>query len=91
MPTGNETLVAEFLRDSLLDDGISSNLIGRDPKRKNFISDYPSISDKTKLMFMSHTDVVPVENEEKWKFDPFSGLYMKEEYTVEALMTVKHC
>lgn len=73
MPTGNETLVAEFLRDSLLDDGISSNLIGKDPRRNNFISDYPSISDKTKLMFMSHTDVVPVENEEKWKFDPFSG------------------
>ena len=73
MPTGNETAVAKYLQNSLLDAGIKSKLLGRDSDRCNFLSDYPSKSNKTRLMFMSHTDVVPVENEEKWKFDPFSG------------------
>ena len=40
MPTGNETSVAKYLQSSLLDDGIKSKLLGRDPDRCNFLSDY---------------------------------------------------
>ena len=73
MPTGNETAVAEYARDWLAEDGIESEILGRDPDRGNLISRIEGRSGKAGLMFMSHTDVVPVEDESKWRFPPFSA------------------
>jgi len=73
MPTGNETAVAEYARDWLAEDGIESEILGRDPDRGNLISRIEGQSGKAGLMFMSHTDVVPVEDESKWRFPPFSA------------------
>ncbi|HIM37742.1 MAG TPA: M20/M25/M40 family metallo-hydrolase, partial [Dehalococcoidia bacterium] len=73
MPTGNETAVAEYARDWLAEDGIESEILGRDADRGNLISRMEGRSGKAGLMFMSHTDVVPVEDESKWRFPPFSA------------------
>ncbi len=96
MPTGNETAVATHIRDWLNNEGISSQLLARDPGRDNIISLYPLVDDaaapaarrgpsgsagrsgsgtrgKTRLMFMSHLDVVPVENRAKWTHEPFGA------------------
>ena len=73
MPTGNETAVAEFISDWLDDQGLSSEILARDPDRGNIVSVYPGDDDETRLMLMSHTDVVPVEDETKWNWDPFAA------------------
>ena len=73
MPTGNETPVCEYARDWLAADGIESEILERTPGRGNLISRLDGGSGKAGLMFMSHTDVVPVEEESKWKFPPFSA------------------
>ena len=73
MPTGNETPVCEFARGWLAEDGIESEILEAAPDRGNIISRLEGRSGNTGLMFMSHTDVVPVEEEGKWRFPPFSA------------------
>ena len=73
MPTGNETQVCEIVRDWLAEDDIYSEILGADPDRGNIIARLEGRTGKAGLMFMSHTDVVPVEDESKWKFPPFSA------------------
>ena len=73
MPTGNETPVAEYARDWLAQDGIASEILESAPGRGNLISGLEGSSEKAGLLFMSHLDVVPVEEEEKWRFPPFSA------------------
>ena len=43
------------------------------PNRGNIIARMEGHSGNAGLMFMSHTDVVPVEEEGKWRFPPFSA------------------
>ena len=73
MPTGGETAVAEFIRDWLSGERLESEILARDADRGNIISVYPGDDDDTRLMLMSHSDVVPVENEAKWHYDPFAA------------------
>ena len=73
MPTGNETPVCELARDYLSEDGIESEILESAPNRGNLIARLEGRSGKSGLMFMSHTDVVPVEDEAKWQFPPFSA------------------
>jgi succinyl-diaminopimelate desuccinylase len=73
MPTGNETQVAEFCSNWLSKYEIKSKLLSRVDDRANIIAKYPYSGNKKKLMLMSHTDVVPVENYDKWEFEPFSA------------------
>ena len=73
MPTGDETPVCEYIRDWLAQDGIRSEILGRTPERGNIIARIEGSNPDAGLMFMSHTDVVPVEEEEKWRFPPFSA------------------
>ena len=73
MPTGDETPVCEYVRDWLAEDGISSEILEAAPNRGNIIARLEGRSGKAGLMFMSHTDVVPVEDESKWRFPPFSA------------------
>ena len=73
MPTGDETPVCEYIRDWLAEDGIQSEILGRVPNRGNIIARIEGSNSDAGLMFMSHTDVVPVEEEEKWRFPPFSA------------------
>lgn len=73
MPTGDETPVCEYIRDWLAEDGIASEILESAPNRGNIIARIEGRNSDAGLMFMSHTDVVPVEEEEKWRFPPFSA------------------
>ena len=73
MPTGDETPVCELARDFLAEDGIQSEILESAPSRGNLIARLEGRSGNAGLMFMSHTDVVPVEDESKWRFPPFSA------------------
>ncbi len=73
MPTGNETPVCEYARDLLARDGIHSDIMESAPNRGNLLSGLEGASGRPGLMFMSHTDVVPIEDESKWRFPPFSA------------------
>ena len=73
MPTGDETPVCEYVKDSLAEDGIDSEILESAPGRGNIIARLEGASGNAGLMFMSHTDVVPVEEEAKWRFPPFSA------------------
>ena len=73
MPTGNETTVCEFVRDFLSEDGVQSEILESAPNRGNLIARVEGRSGSAGLLFMSHTDVVPVEDETKWQFPPFSA------------------
>lgn len=73
MPTGDETPVCEYVRDWLAVDGIESEIIESAPNRGNIIARIEGRSGNVGLSFMSHTDVVPVEDEDKWRFPPFSA------------------
>ncbi|MAU24008.1 MAG: M20 family metallopeptidase [Dehalococcoidia bacterium] len=73
MPTGNETKVSEFCAKWFKEYGIQSKQLSRNEDRSNFIAKYPFSGNNKKLLLMSHTDVVPVENYDKWEFEPFSA------------------
>ena len=73
MPTGNETEACRYIEKWLSEDGIASETIESAPDRGNLIARLKGKSGKAGLMFMSHLDVVPVEEEEKWRFPPFSA------------------
>ena len=73
MPTGNETKVCKFISEWLSRDGINSEILEKTPGRGNIIARIEGTSGEAGLMFMSHTDVVPVEEESKWRFPPFSA------------------
>ncbi len=73
MPTGDETPVCELAGDFLAEDGIQSEILESAPNRGNLIARLEGRSGNAGLMFMSHTDVVPVEDESKWRFPPFSA------------------
>ncbi|MDA1348352.1 MAG: M20/M25/M40 family metallo-hydrolase [Chloroflexi bacterium] len=73
MPTGDETAVCEYIRDWLAEDGIPSEILGKVPERGNIIARVDGRTPDARLMFMSHTDVVPVEDVGKWRYPPFSA------------------
>ena len=63
MPTGNETPVCQYISDCLSKDDIDSQILEAAPNRGNIVSTLPGLSGNIGLIFMSHTDVVPVEDE----------------------------
>ena len=73
MPTGNESRVCGYVREWLAQDGVEAEILEAAPDRGNIIARLEGRSGKAGLMFMSHTDVVPVEDEDKWRFPPFSA------------------
>jgi acetylornithine deacetylase/succinyl-diaminopimelate desuccinylase-like protein len=69
--TGNESLVLELLRPKLADAGIPFEVHESAPGRGNLIARLGGGG--RRLLLMSHTDVVPVEDESLWEHPPFSG------------------
>jgi len=71
-PPGNETKVAEYLRDALAKENITSEMYALDPDRANLVVRYKGNGSKKPLLIMGHTDVVGVQAE-NWSEDPFGG------------------
>ena len=71
-PPGNETAVAELLRDYLEQSGVECELYAKIPERANLVARIPGRGDGPRLLFLSHTDVVLADASE-WSADPFGG------------------
>ena len=77
IPTGNETEVCEYIKVWLGKYDIKSSILESIPGRGNIIAELAGESSRNGLMFMSHTDVVPVEDTSKWQYPPFGGVLDK--------------
>jgi len=71
-PPGNETAVAQYLKQVADSHGIPCELVGGDPKRQNFVARLKGSGRGRPLLLMAHSDVVPVERSQ-WSVDPFSA------------------
>jgi acetylornithine deacetylase/succinyl-diaminopimelate desuccinylase-like protein len=70
--TGNESAVCDVLRPKLEAEHIDFQILESAPGRGNLIA-HMGPSGGKRLLLMSHTDVVPVEDETLWEHPPFSG------------------
>ena len=71
-PPGNETLVVEYLKEVLDEEGIDYEVYALEPDRANLVARIRGNGSKRPILMMGHTDVVGVQPE-KWYADPFSG------------------
>lgn len=69
---GNETLVANYLRDTVASVGLESHILERTENRGNFVTRIKGTGNGKPLMLMAHSDVVSVEAD-KWDHPPFGG------------------
>jgi acetylornithine deacetylase/succinyl-diaminopimelate desuccinylase-like protein len=75
MPTGNETLACEWMRARLVSGGLDDvAILARDPSRGNLVARLPGEREgRSRLLLLSHSDVVPVGDRALWSRDPFGG------------------
>jgi len=71
-PPGREVPAAEYLRDILMKEGISVEMLAVNPDRPNVVARLQGNGSKEPLLIMAHTDVVNVDPA-KWTFPPFSA------------------
>src|SRR5580692_12932467 len=71
-PPGNETRVADYLKDVADSQGITSELAGAEPRRMNFIARLKGTGKARPLLLMAHSDVAPADRTQ-WTVDPFSA------------------
>jgi len=71
-PPGNEGRAAEYLKTCFETNGIDCDVIG-ERGRENAVAKLEGAREKPRLLFLSHTDVVPATNVGAWKHPPFSG------------------
>src|SRR5258706_2028131 len=71
-PPGNESKVAEYLKQVADSHGISAELLGGDSRRLNFVARLKGSGRGRPLLLVAHSDVVPVDPSQ-WTADPFSA------------------
>ena len=72
-PPGNETRVAEYLKQVAAANGIGCELLGVNSARLNFVARLPGAAQGARpLLLVAHSDVVPADRAQ-WTVDPFSG------------------
>jgi acetylornithine deacetylase/succinyl-diaminopimelate desuccinylase-like protein len=77
-PPGDETAVAELLREYLEANGVECELYARVPERANLVARIRGSGDGPRLALLSHTDTVLADPLE-WQVDPWSG-ELKDDY-----------
>src|SRR5690606_17724727 len=71
-PPGNESLVAEYLKQQVEAAGLEAQILEAQPGRGNFVTRIKGSGQGRPLMLMAHSDVVSVE-EDKWQHPPFAA------------------
>ena len=71
-PPGNETSVAEYVKQVFDREGIPAKLLAAEPRRANVVARLKGSGRKRPLLIMGHSDVVTVDAA-KWKHPPFSA------------------
>ncbi len=72
-PPGNETRVADYLKQAADNFGIPSEKLGSDPKRMNFVARLKGSGKGRPLLLLAHSDVYPVTDAKQWTADAFGG------------------
>ncbi len=72
-PPGDETKVAEFIKQVLAREGIESEIFEKVPGRGSLVARLKGTGKKRPLLIMAHEDVVGVERD-KWTVDPFAAV-----------------
>ena len=72
-PPGDEIKAAEYIKDLLMEMNLEPEYQWVFPNRPNVLAKIKGEEAGPNLLFLGHTDVVPVENPEAWKSDPYSG------------------
>lgn len=70
--SGDELPAAELIRDRLAAEGIAAEVYPSAPNRGNVVGTLGQ-GDGATLLYMSHTDVVPVEDPGQWTHPPFGA------------------
>ena len=80
-PPGNETRVADYLKQVADNFGIPAERLGNDPRRLNFVARLKGTGRGRPLLMLAHSDVAPVSPEDRklWTADPF-GAELKNGY-----------
>ena len=71
-PPGNETRVADYLKEVADSQGIPNELAGVEPRRMNFVARLKGNGKNRPLLLMAHSDVAPADRLQ-WTVDPFSA------------------
>ena len=71
-PPGNETRVAEYLKQVADSHGIPAELLGGEPRRMNFVARLKGTGKGRPLLLLAHSDVVPADRTQ-WTADPFGA------------------
>ena len=71
-PPGDVENIVRYIKKYLEDCGIGYEVVGASEDKPNILARYGTPDGKT-VVFNGHCDVVPVGEEEKWDFPPFSG------------------
>lgn len=74
-PGDGEGQVAERLREELVAGGLDAEIVTSPAGRPSLIARVPGRDDRPPLVLLSHTDVVPVE-EDEWRHDPFGAEHL---------------
>lgn len=69
---GNETKVADYLKQVADSHGISAELVGGEVRRMNFLARLKGNGKNRPLLLMAHSDVVPADRSH-WTVDPFAA------------------
>jgi acetylornithine deacetylase/succinyl-diaminopimelate desuccinylase-like protein len=72
-PPGNESRVAQYLKQVTDREGIPSELVGDNPQRLNFIARLRGTGKQRPLLLLAHSDVVPTDRSQ-WSVDPFAAV-----------------
>lgn len=72
-PPGNEKLAIDYIAKLVKSFGLEPQIIAKDSNRPNLFVAIDGAKPGPKILLSSHVDVVPIENKNSWRFDPFSA------------------